>query len=129
MKENKMNRTRFVGLRFYPDEFEKLSARANKTTCSDLSDYLRRVLLNKTITGYVRNKSLDDFMEEMIFLRKELNHIGNNFNQAVKKLHTCDTEIEIRAWLLLNEKGNHALVATMEEIKKKMNSIADQWLQ
>jgi argonaute-like protein implicated in RNA metabolism and viral defense len=80
-----------VWLRFYPDEFEKLSESEKKTTCSDLSDYLRRVLLNKPITGYIRNKSLDEFTEEMMLLRKELNHIGNNFNQAVKKLHTCDT--------------------------------------
>ena len=32
-----------------------------------------------------RNQSLDDFMTEMMQLRSELNSIGNNFNQAVKK--------------------------------------------
>jgi len=125
----KMNRTRFVGLRFCPDEYEKLEERRKKTTCPDMSDYMRRVILNKPITGYVRNKSLDDFMAEMMLLRKELNHIGNNFNQAVKKLHICDTEIEIKTWLQLNEDGNLSLSEKMEEIKKKMDTIADQWLQ
>ena len=105
MKENKVNRTRFVGLRFRGDEYEKLEERRKKTTCTDMSDYMRRILLNKPATGYVRNRSLDEFMEEMIHLRKELNHIGNNFNQAVKKLHICDSESEIKTWLLLNEKG------------------------
>jgi hypothetical protein len=129
MKENKVNRTRFVGLRFRGDEYEKLEERKKKTTCTDMSDYLRRVLLNKPITGYVRNRSLDEFMEELMHLRKELNHIGYNFNQAVKKLHTCDTESEIKTWLLLNGKGNDSLLTKMEQIKKKMDSIADQWLQ
>ena len=100
MKENKVNRTRFVGLRFRVEEYEKLEERRKKTTYPDMSDYMRKVLLNKPITGYIRNKSLDEFMEEMMLLRKELNHVGNNFNQAVKKLHTCDTEIEIKTWLL-----------------------------
>ena len=39
----------------------------------------------------------------MILLKNELNAIGNNFNQAVHKLHTLDHVPEIKAWAILNE--------------------------
>jgi len=47
------------------------------------------------VTTY-RNQSFDDYMAKMIRLRNELNGIGNNFNQAVKKLHTLHQIVEFR---------------------------------
>jgi ribosome biogenesis protein Nip4 len=41
----------------------------------------------------------------MILLRNELNSIGNNFNQSVKKLHTLDEISEIKIWAILSEKA------------------------
>jgi hypothetical protein len=55
-----------------------------------LSQYARKVLLAKLITVNQRNQSLDYFMAEMIVLRNELNAIGNNYDQAVKRLHTLE---------------------------------------
>ena len=118
-----------MGVRFTEDEFDKVEKRANDTTCKALSEYIRRVLLNKPVTGYIRNRSLDDFMAEMMLLRNELNAIGHNFNQAVKKLHTCDTIPEIKRWLLSNERGMENLLSKIDEIKRKMDKISDQWLQ
>ena len=47
-----------------------------------------------------RNQSADDFLKEMLVLKKELNGIGNNFNQAVHKLHLLDKIPEFRAWVI-----------------------------
>jgi hypothetical protein len=129
MKEKKSNRSRIVGIRFNQEEFEKIAKKATDTTTPAISEYIRRVLFNKPITGYMRNKSLDDFMGEMILLRSELNALGNNFNQAVRKLHTCDTVGEVKTWLLFHGKGPDNLQKKIEEIKKKMDEISDQWLQ
>jgi MobC-like protein len=125
----KSNRSRFVGVRFTEDEYDKIEKRANNTTCIALSEYIRRILLNKPVTGYTRNRSLDDFMAEMILLRNELNAIGHNYNQAVRKLHTCDTVPEIKLWLFSNEQGMGNLISKINEIKTKMDNISDQWLQ
>ncbi len=48
---------------------------------------MREVVLQKPVLINFRNQSADDFLKDMLGLKKELNAIGNNFNQAVHKLH------------------------------------------
>ena len=74
-----------------------------------------------------RNKSLDDFMAEMIELRKELNAIGNNFNQAVHKLHILEKIPEFRTWIMLNEMDKKILLNKVGEIKNRINQFAEKW--
>jgi hypothetical protein len=62
-------------------------------------------------------------------LKKELNAIGNNFNQVVHKLHTLDHIAEIKAWSILNESSKKNFMKKVDEIKEKMNQIYWQWLQ
>jgi hypothetical protein len=68
-------------------------------------------------------------MAEMIQLRGELNSIGNNFNQAIKKLHTLQQIPEFRSWIITYELEKQILLNQVEEIKNRINKIADQWLQ
>lgn len=68
-------------------------------------------------------------MAEMIQLRGELNGIGNNFNQAVKKLHTLQHIPEFKNWIITYELEKKILVNKVEEIKNRINKIADEWLQ
>ena len=68
-------------------------------------------------------------MAEMIRLRNELNAIGNNFNQSVKKLHTLSQLQEFKSWLILNENNQKILFEKVDEIKSKINQISDKWLQ
>jgi hypothetical protein len=66
-----------------------------------------------------RNQSLDDFMAEMIRLRNELNGIGNNFNQAAKKLHMLQQIEEFKSWIFRSENDKEILLKKVEEIKQK----------
>jgi hypothetical protein len=94
-----------------------------------LSEYVRRVLLEKVVTVNQRNQSIDDFMTEMIKLRNKFNAIGNNFNQSVKKLHTLTQLQEFKTWIILNENNQKNLLEKVEKIKSKINQISDKWLQ
>ncbi len=78
---------------------------------------------------YQRNKSLDDFMAEMILLRNQLNAIGKDQNQAVKKLHTLHQIPEFKNWIITYEIEKNILFNKVDEIKNKINKIADEWLQ
>ena len=129
MKENKMNRSVRLIVRLTPAEANEIKSRFDKSTCRKLSDYHRKVLLHKPVTVNQRNQSLDDFMEEMILLRSELNSIGNNFNQAVKRLYTLQKIEEYKSWLLLYETTRKAMLQKVETIKHKIAQINDQWLQ
>ena len=129
MEESSVNRTRIIGLRLTPKEYKLIEQKCKQSTCKKLSDYVRYILFNKPITMYQRNQSLDDFMTEMMNLRGELNSIGNNFNQAVKKLHTLHQIAEFKRWLISYELEKQTLLNKVDEIKNRINKIADQWLQ
>lgn len=129
MPAEKINRSELLQVRLTIKELEKIQTKCSQSTCRKLSDYVRKVLLDKPITVNQRNQSLDDFMAEMITLRKELSAIGNNYNQTVKRLHALQRIDEIKTWLLLNETARQIILNKVAEIKTKINQINDQWLR
>ncbi len=129
MSETKNNLSKWLHIRLKDEDYKTINAKFSKSTCRKLSEYARRVLLDKVVTVNQRNQSLDDFMAEMIKLRNELNAIGNNFNQSVKKMHTLNHLQELKTWLVLNEDNQKILLEKVNEIKSKINQISDKWLQ
>ena len=128
-ERKKLYRSRIIGLRLTPEEYEQIAKRCESSTCKKLSEYVRHIIFNKPITVLQRNQSLDDFMSEMIVLRNELNQVGNNFNQAVKKLHTLRQIAEFKTWIITYELEKQTLINKVDEIKNRINKLADQWLQ
>ena len=129
MSAEKITRTKLLQVRLTPAELEKINTQFSKSTCRKLSDYVRKKLFDKPIAIYQRNQSLDDFMAEMILLRNELNAIGNNYNQVLKRLHSLQHFEEIKAWLLRNESTKQILLNKVAEIKSEITQINDQWLR
>lgn len=129
MEAENSNRTRIIGLRLTPEEYAKIERKWKASTCRKLSDYVRKHLFDKSIVTTYRNQSLDDFMEETIVLHNELNAIGTNINQAVKKLHTLQQIPEFRNWIISFDLDKKILFNKVEEIKKHIQKISDKWLQ
>lgn len=129
MEKENSNRTRIIGVRLTPSEFKMIEDRWKATTCPKLSDYVRQVLFQRPIVKTYRDRSLDDFMGEVMRLRKELNHLGNNFNQAVKKLHTANVDADYRNWLRAFEIEKHTMFNKVEQINNNIQKFAERWLQ
>ncbi|MCH5688864.1 plasmid mobilization relaxosome protein MobC [Niabella sp. W65] len=117
MKEQNSNRTRIIGLRLTPDEYAKIEKKWKASTCRKLSDYVRRSLFDKPVVTTYRNSSQDDLMAELTRLRSELNAVGNNFNQAVKKLHTLSQIAEFKSWLIAYEVEKNILSNKVDEVR------------
>ncbi len=129
MKEEKEVRKHFVKTRMNDDELNQLIKLQQKTTEKDVSSYLRKIALQKPVTVKYRNQSADDFLKEMLPLKKELNAIGNNFNQAVHKLHILDKIPEFRFWVKEYDGLQQSVLGKIEEIKRKVSQLYEQWLQ
>lgn len=127
MNKQNNNRTRWLHVRLKQGEYNTLYKNFSKTTCRKLSDYARKILLNKPLTTTYRNQSFDDLIAEMALLRRELNHIGNNFNQAVKRLHTLSKITEFKSWLITYEIEKKILFNKVDEIKKQILKITEKW--
>lgn len=122
-------RNKMVVVRMNETEIIQLTKFQQRTTEKDTSSYLRKVALQKPVTVKYRNASADDFLLDMLNLKKELNAIGNNFNQAVHKLHLLDKIPEFRVWVQQYDGLQKVLISKVEEIKVRMNQLYEQWLQ
>lgn len=129
MKEGKTNRTRIIGLRLTPEEYAQIEQKWKNTSCRKLSDYIRRHLFEKPIVTTYRSKSEDDAIEELSRLRTELNHIGNNFNQAVKRLNTLENSDQFKDWFTAYELEKRTLSNKVDEIRMHMKKLVERWLQ
>jgi hypothetical protein len=129
MKEEKKNRTRWLHLRLSEQEYKILQKYFAESLCPKLSDFARKNLLQKPVVLKYRNESLDDLISELTRLRTELNPIGNNFNQAVKKLHSLSQIPDFKMWILSFETDKKILFNSIEEIKLSTRNIAKKWLQ
>lgn len=122
------NAVRKVTVRFTLSEYERLNKAFQQTTERKLSQYVRAVLLEKPVTVYTRSKSIDAFVFEMVLLRSELSAIGNNFNQAVKRLHTLSYLSDIQTWTGETERIHTALLQKTTQIDERIAQISDTWL-
>ena len=129
MNTVKSNLTRKVTVRFKPEEYNKVTISFKATTKKKLSEYIRYVLLEKPVTVYTRDQSVDELMAELVRLRIELSAIGSNFNQLVKRLHTASHFQEIKSLVLRCENDQEKFLEKTNEINLKIAEMSVKWLQ
>jgi hypothetical protein len=129
MSEKDTGRKRIIGLRLTLDEYEKLEKNWKKTTVRKLSEYVRRLLFKKSFTVYTRNQSLDDLLSELVLLRRELNAIGVNFNQAVHRLNMLDHSPQMQEWVRRFEGDKDRYFSLVEGIQSRLKLMSSAWLQ
>lgn len=129
MKEKNTNRTKWVHLRLTTEEMNLLQRRFEKSLCPKLSDFARKNMLGKPVILKYRNQSVDDFILEISRLRADLNAVGNNYNQMVKKLHTLQQIPEFKDWIYASLEQKEILFESIEKIKNCVLKLAEKWLQ
>ena len=119
----------FFKIRLNNSELEQLKKQKQQSTERSLSNYVRKVALQKPVTIRYRSQSADEFLKQMLELKKELNAVGNNFNQAVHKLHLLKTIPEFRNWIRDYKMLHQAVDQKVQNINSKMIQLYEQWLQ
>lgn len=129
METENNNRKRRIYVRLTDKEFTILENQLKVTTCNKLSDYVRRCLFNKPITTITRDASVDDLILQLSHLNRELNAIGNNFNQLVKRVNTSPQFTDAKGLLALFESQKKTMFAKIDEVKEQLQKLAERWLQ
>lgn len=127
MSTKEANRTKILLTRLQPDEFSSLEKRFKKTRFQKLSEYVRALLFNKPVTVFYRNQSMDDILEELVLLRRELNAIGNNLNQAMHQINSAHGYADSRLWAGLLQVLQSKLWPAMNEIKGRIKDYSEIW--
>lgn len=128
-KSTAQQRNQWLHLRLSLAEKQQIQQAFERTTQRKMSEYARKMLLGKPMIASYRNQSMDELMEELIRLRKDLNGVANNFNQVVHKLHTLDHAPQIVQWLKRYEVLRITLFQKMEEMRGMMAQLGKAWLQ
>ena len=125
----KITRSEWLHIRLTPEELKTISGNHQRTTSRELSAFARKRLLEEPLTYYTRNVFLDEGLQELVQLRKELNAIGNNLNQQTKKLNSFTVapglSVMVESLKPVREQVNKQLT----EINSAINELAKQWLQ
>ncbi|MDB5159431.1 MAG: mobilization protein [Mucilaginibacter sp.] len=119
----------WITFRVKPEEHRQISGRFRKSNCRKLSDYARKVLMEKPVVIYHRNASAEEFLMSARLMVKQLNGIGNNFNQAVHKLHMLDTDRQFKDWYLAWNIGRETMQNRIDEVKKLLQKIYEDGCQ
>lgn len=122
-------KTQWLHARLSADEYTLLLKHFKATTCRKLSQYIRAKLFDKKITTLHRNKSLDDFMTELMLLRTELNKIGNNLNQAVRRLNGMRPDSDFSQWAKSYDDTRLAVAQQVAQINEQLKKFSETWLQ
>jgi mobilization protein MobC len=120
------SRQRRLNIRLSEEEWEKLHKLAGNTTSRSMSEYSRKILLNKPVKVFYRNQSFDDFEEQMTRLLPQLEDDRDKYDQVMKKLLALEQIPEIKETLPLLQFYQERIWRTQEEIRAKIEKIADQ---
>jgi len=118
-----------VKLRINQQHYDRLCKLLSQSHYKNMSELLRDIVCERQVITYTRDESLGIVMEELTRIRKELNAIGTNINQAVKQINqTIDKSktlllgLEITEQIRLVERQNDKLFPLISQLAKK-------WLQ
>ncbi len=126
MQEEFKSPKHWISIRVKPDEYTAIYKLYKTTTCKKLSQYVRKVLLQKPVTILYKDESTREILSALNQLSRELSSVGNNFNQTVHKLHTLDHIPEIKIWAELTESSRQNLLKKIEDIRVSLNQIRQQ---
>jgi hypothetical protein len=114
-----------LNIRLDQKEWDKVHKLTSNSTCRSISEYARKVLLEKPVRVFYRNQSFDEFEETMIRILAQLETFGDNFDRLVKKSLSMDMAgISSPVPGLLDYQRK--FLATAEQIKAHIEKLADQ---
>jgi hypothetical protein len=113
-------RLRRLNIRLSQQEWDKVKSLSSNTTCRNVSEYARLLLLDKPVRVFDRNPSFDDFEQLTTRLLGELDDFGDKFEQATKQTGAPDAD----AIMLLLESFHENYAKKTKEIKEALTKKA-----
>ena len=129
MKKASNRLTRKIGICLTQEDYVKMEASFKESTKRKLAEYIRSVLLKGPVTFFTRDKSLDELVEELIPLRKDLSEIKKNGHQLVRGLESIHQVEDLATSVGDIAEHQQALLHILTAINQKIAQIGERWLQ
>jgi|GEM_PF-3745657 len=126
MKVCVTNRTERVTLRFTCEEQEKLYNLFAKADQPTFTDFLRKLIFRQRMNVSCRDESLEDFLQEMVWFKKELQTIALSFNQQIEKINGVPQLFRWFTRLVMVASLHKTFVAKLAEIQDTINRFPEK---
>ena len=120
MKNGKNERSKGINLRISQEEHDLLQQWVSRTSRKNASDLVRDILFHQPIQVTNTDQSAPDFLTVATGIKAELNKIGININQAVRRLHTFPYNSDLEAGIISLENEEKTLTDQTKRLIKKM---------
>lgn len=121
--------TEKIGLRVSVEFYKKMEQWQTQSNCRSVSELARRILYKEEIIWYHKDSRLDETARELALIRKELNAIGNNINQAVRIMNTTPLPDLIISEAKKISDSNDQLLLHLSRVAEMTEAVSKQWLQ
>lgn len=109
--------------------YNRLNSFIGNSDCHSIGEVARRILSREKILCLHRDITVDQVVEELASIRKELNAIGVNINQIVHHFHIAETA-EQRMFQALKVAQQYDKVGEkVERLLEMVSGISKKWLQ
>jgi hypothetical protein len=109
--------------------FERLSDILSKSRFHSMSELVRDILENKPIKVLVHDDSLEQYMEVLASIQKELRSIGININQITRHFNSSATESQKMFQAMQVGEQYQQVGVRVDQVLSIVKEIAKKWLQ
>lgn len=118
-----------VKTRINEAHFRRLQDLLTQSHYRSMSEMLRAIVCDQSLTIFTVDKTLDVAMEELVRIRKELHFIGHNINQTTKAFHSSPSRIEQLSRLQEIAVSYRLVGQKAEALLVLITQLSTRWLQ
>jgi hypothetical protein len=118
-----------VKTRVNDQRFKALNDLLRQSRFQSMSELIRDILDNKPIRVLTHDDSLEQYMETLSSIQRELRAIGININQITRHFNTSSAENQKMFHSMKIAEQYNQVGVKVEQLLSVVNQIAKQWLQ
>lgn len=129
LKDEKERLSYSIIIRVNEATFKRLEKLAVNSSYRSVAEVARRILSNEKLNIFHKDITLNEVMEELALIRKELKAIGININQQTHYFH-ISSRAEERAFYVHHTATLYKEVdAKVDRLLNIVGKLAEKWLQ
>ncbi|WP_293743722.1 mobilization protein [uncultured Pedobacter sp.] len=121
--------SRPIIVRLTEKQFNKLEKIRLESDIKTMGEVVRRILNNRPIKLLHKDISMNQPMEEMALIRKEIKSIGVNINQQTYRFHVSHSDTERAFHVNKTAETYKTIEPKIDRLLSIISKLAEKWLQ
>lgn len=116
-------------VRLTENQFSKLDKIRMESDIKTIGEIVRKILTNRPIKLHHKDITMNQPMEELALIRKEIKSIGVNINQQTHRFHISQTDTERSFHAIKTSETYRTMEPKIDRLLVIISKLAEKWLQ